>query len=230
MQSNTELELTSLQDTEAQSYSQAVLNSQEYQNFKQRVQQQFAKVFTPRDALLEVVAVSVGQDRTIIVRIPFEGGAGDSSFVAVFQPNSTTITETRSALFTQTEGGNTHILAEVNGTVEVDATIDPSGTFQNGSLTKNGRTVALDGLTAVQAFSQVQEVFAPAASRASSGFFECFANCLQRQGVGANATALGGLCLSACAVPAVGTAICAGCLAAVVGIGVGQAISCVRQC
>src|SRR5690242_15729291 len=104
------VDITELEGAEAQPYRQAVITSQEYQNFKQRVQQQFAGVFTPRDASLEVIAVSVGQDDRTIVRIPLEGGAGDSSFVAIFQPNSTTITETRSALFTQTEDGNTHIL------------------------------------------------------------------------------------------------------------------------
>src|SRR3712207_1719608 len=93
-------DLRELEAADAQPYSEAIITSRHYQDFKQRVRQQSAEVFTPRDASPEVIAISAGQDQAVIGRIPFDGGAGGSGFVAIFQPNSTIISETRAALST----------------------------------------------------------------------------------------------------------------------------------
>lgn len=240
------MEITPVSGAGVKPYSQAVLNYQGYQDFKRRVQQQFPGVFTPREASLEVFAVTIGQERTIVARIPFEGGAGDSSFGVVFKGDSTVIAEARSALFLQAQDGNTRVLTEVDGTAEIEATIDPGGTFRGGKVTRKGKTVRLDGLAPIQAVARVEEVFAAdaglasdavpaaaavqAARRSRSRFWGCFAECLNRNGVGDRTIQLLGVCLAICTAPMIGQAVCIGCL---VGVGAfnGAALGhCVRRC
>jgi hypothetical protein len=215
-----QVDLTELEGAEVQPYRQAVLTSQEYQNFKQRVQQQFAGVLTLRDDSVEVIAVSIGQDKAVLARIPIEGGAGNSGFVAAFPPDATGINETRSALFTEVQGGNIAAITELNGKVELDAIVTPTGTIQKGTLTRNGQKIALDNLTEEQVLSLAEVA-------AQRGRWGCMKKCLGDFGyTGWVLTVLGIACSIACATgPA-----CLSCIYAGAVITAAHGARCVGRC
>jgi hypothetical protein len=224
-----------LQGTDAQPFIQAVLASQDYQDFKQRIQREFAGTFTPQENAIEVMAISSGQDQITIARIPITGGAGNSYYAAHFQGNPTTIGETSNGLFTLTRDQNTAVVIRRNGTEVLNATVTPAGTFARGTLTTStGQKVTLDGLTGQQAALQVNSVTAQqtASPQVAEDFISCFNSCLSNGGIGFFTILL---IDTVCAVGAVtcGPTAGAGCLACIGSISfLAGAIAgfCIQQC
>ena len=133
-----------LNESDAQKYISAVVSSSQYQQFKQQTQSQYAGIFTFQEQNAVAWAITTSQSTSTAVRIPIDGGAGKSFYIANFSTASMTIADTQSGLFVQMPNKNIHTITTVNSQQVLDAIITPEGNFVSGTAIIRGKQTNLD--------------------------------------------------------------------------------------
>lgn len=142
--SDTSPQVEQLNKSDAQKYVSAVISSLQYQQFKQQTQSQYAGTFTSQEQNAVAWSITTSQSTFIAVRIPIDGGAGHSCYIANFSTTTTTIAGTKSMLFVQMPNNNVHAIVTVDSQQVLDAVITPEGNFVSGTAILQGKKTSLD--------------------------------------------------------------------------------------
>jgi hypothetical protein len=170
-----DIQVNSVEQSEAALYLQQVVNSQDYQRFVRQVKLNYTGILSIREQDSLIQHSTDKQSSLITVRIPLSGGTGHSFYVAVFIMGSRSIIQTYNALFTKTPEKNIAISAQLNGQQLIDATITTQGEFVSGNASVGAtKAVELSGLSAQKMYTLVKS--SPEAAQAISGQYCCALN------------------------------------------------------
>lgn len=221
---STQPQVVPLSGPEADRYIRSALASPQYARGRTKLANSYAGVLTATESAAYAVAYPALNH--VGVHIPLKGGAGYSTFTAIFDSVSQQIDDTLAAFFTNDSGGDIVAHIERNERPVLDAVLTPAGAILSGSTyDASGKATPLPATTHTNAVSHNSIV----ANAVRHDCICCLNNCLLAQGVAQWVVI---------AVTAVCTAVCVGslglgciiCLGTITGISGNVAGYCVHQC
>jgi hypothetical protein len=132
-ESSSEVSVSPLDGADAERYVQAVLASADYEQFRNELGQEKGQTFTPQEREATALRIESGLEQEVSVHVPISGGAGQSFYGAILDPDTAAVRRTVSGVFDWTSEDTIAALVKRDGAVVLEAVMTPEGHVVSGT-------------------------------------------------------------------------------------------------